>query len=99
MAYGMVVKFHLLSSTVDRGSGCFTPGEKDSLLCHGGDVSKCGILPTTPCSLLGNTNASIENITSTFRINLNTEAICSLYVGSRVPDYTVSLRTLKQGPS
>jgi len=27
---------------------------------------------------------------------MNTEALCSSFVGSRVPDYTVYLRTLKQ---
>jgi hypothetical protein len=90
---------HSLNSTVDKGSGRFTPGEEDPpRFWHGGEVSKFGILPTTPCCLVGLTNFSRENITSTFMINVNTEAICILYVGGRVPDYTVSLRTLKQGP-
>lgn len=98
MAYGVVVNFHSLSSTVEKGPGRFTPGEEYPRFCHGDEVSKFGILPTTPCSLVGLTNFSSENITSTFRINVNTEAICSVYVGSPVPDYTVSSRSLKQGP-
>jgi hypothetical protein len=89
--------FHSFISTVDKGSGRFTPAVEDPQSYHSGEVLKCGDLSTTPCTLEWLTNDSSENITSTFRINVNTEALRNSFGSSRVPDYTV-FTYYKAGP-